>query len=148
MAPRWIFFMECLLLFASLVIGANQIKNTSHEEDCYIFLPNGEKHDHFMFEVSTHNDLKRFNVTGNPGCQVRILAVGGGGYTMTGTGGGSGHVLFVNTSLTNESISIELDVGGERQASTINIDGVVSTVRFGHELILFCFIFAKYNQVT
>ena len=54
-----------------------------------------------MFEVSTHNDLKRFNVTGNPGCQVRILAVGGGGYTMTGTGGGSGHVLFVNIALTD-----------------------------------------------
>ena len=137
--------MECLLLFESSVIGANKIKNSSHEEDCYIVLPNGEKHDHFMFEVSTNNDLKRFNVTGNSGCQVRILAVGGGGYTMTGTGGGSGYVLFVNTSLTNESISIELDVGGERQASTINIDGVVSAVRFGDQLILFRFIFAKYD---
>ena len=98
MAPMWIFFMECLLLLASSVISANKIKNSSKEEDCYIFLPNGENHDHFMFEVSTHNDLKRFNITGDPGCPVRILALGGGGYTRIGTGGGSGYVLYINTS--------------------------------------------------
>ena len=56
----WIFF----ILSASSVIRANKIKHGWQAEDCYIFLPNGEKHDRFVFEKSTHNDL---NITGNPG---------------------------------------------------------------------------------
>merc|ERR1719334_143838 len=54
-------------------------------------------------------------------CQLRVLAVGGGGYGSHG-GGGSGYIHYYTQTLSDSPTQISLRVGDCDEASTININ--------------------------
>ena len=54
-------------------------------------------------------------------CQLRVLAVGGGGYGYIG-GGGSGYIQYIDQRLDSKTTSIKLAVGDYQVASNVTID--------------------------
>ena len=54
-------------------------------------------------------------------CELRVLAVGGGGYGGDG-GGGSGYIQYHTQTLSDSQTLITLFVGDHGEASTININ--------------------------
>jgi len=57
-------------------------------------------------------------------CQLRVLAVGGGGNGALG-GGGSGYVQYFTQTLTSTPSKIKLTVGDKGEASNVTIDGTM-----------------------
>ena len=96
-----------------------------------------------MYNGETHESLEftdpgvMINVTTtNPllgECQLKVLAIGGGGYGNGYGGGGSGYIQYLNKTLT-ASTSISLTVGNYRESSIVNINGetvVIEVVMLG-----------------
>ena len=101
------------------VTGAMDCDNFN-EDNCGFFY-NGRLETHMMF---TEPGVKvEFNTSFSlsSSCQIRVLAVGGGGqaaYDGGACGGGSGYIQFFDQNLTSLSPTlIELEVGNERGAS-------------------------------
>jgi len=88
--------------------------------DCS-FQYNGESHRSLMFTEPGLN----INVTARPflssGCQLRVLAIGGGGEGY-GDGGGSGYIQFHSEMLNPETL-ISLTVGDKSQSSNVTVNG-------------------------
>jgi len=84
------------------------------------FIYDGKKENHMMFtdpgvDIVFHTDSS-LNL-----CQLRVLAVGGGGSVWNG-GGGSGYIQYFSQTLTSTSTTIRLAVGDGGQASNVTID--------------------------
>merc|ERR1719378_623099 len=94
-------------------------------DDCGFFY-NGKQENHMIFtENGTEFQLTTKGLSISR-CQLRILAVGGGGLGKAG-GGGSGYIQYFTRALTSSPTLIKLTVGGERQESNVTIAG--STIR-------------------
>ena len=93
---------------------------------------NGMLVQHHKLEYSGSEET--FEISGNLGCQLRVLAVGGGGRRgwdnitfplakgLIGPGAGSGYITISNIKFPCESFKVNLRVGGSEEASTIKID--------------------------
>ena len=86
----------------------------------------GHKKKYFLFDKTgiQHN----VTIQGGKGCQLRVLAVGGGGYAKSRygcSGGGSGFTHFANIdmSVATSPYNIEVEVGDKGQGSSISING-------------------------
>ena len=94
-------------------------------DDCGFFY-NGKEENHMMFtETGTEFELTTKGVSIST-CQLRILAVGGGGRGDF-EGGGSGYIQYVTQILTSSPIYIKLIVGDKRKESHVTIAG--NTIR-------------------
>ena len=94
---------------------------------------------HHKFEYSGNEET--IEISGNQGCQLRVLAVGGGGQRgyyyegiLVGTGAGSGYITNSDIKFPCESFEISLRVGGPGQVSVIKTkDGTVINANPGGE---------------
>jgi len=87
---------------------------------------NGESHRSLMF---TKPGLD-INVTASPLCQLRVLAIGGGGSGGSG-GGGSGYIQFYSETFTSDTF-IRLTVGDQSQSSSVTVNGQTVTAAPGN----------------
>ena len=96
---------------------------------------------HHKFEYTGNEET--FGISGNLGCQLRVLAVGGGGQRgyitwgqgfLVGSGAGSGYITNSDIKFPSESFEISLRVGGPGQVSVIKTkDGTVINANPGGE---------------
>jgi len=100
--------------------------------DCSL-LYDGESHRSLMF---TKPELV-INVTGlsftSSECQLRVLAIGGGGRGGYG-GGGSGYIQFHSETLTAATL-ISLTVGDKSQSSSVTVNGQTVTAAPGNDCV-------------
>ena len=77
------------------------------------------------------------NVTARPflssGCQLRVLAIGGGGEGY-GDGGGSGYIQFHSEMLNPETL-ISLTVGDKSQSSNVTVNGQTVMAAPGNDVV-------------
>ena len=73
----------------------------------------------------TNNWWNEITVLGSESCQLKVLAVGGGGDGLL-KGGGSGYLQYWTVALDQVVNTISARVGARNQASTININGVTN----------------------
>ena len=66
-------------------------------------------------------------------CQLRILAIGGGGEAFAG-GGGSGYIQFHSETFTAETF-ISLTVGDKSQSSSVTVNGQTVTAAPGNDCV-------------
>ena len=64
-------------------------------------------------------------------CQLRVLAIGGGGRGALG-GGGSGYIQSFSETFTAETF-ISLTVGDPRQSSSVTVNGQTVTAAPGYD---------------
>ena len=101
-------------------------------EDCS-FVLDGEQHQFYMVtdpatEINIHIPLS-FEADD---CQLRVLAIGGGGKMNASAGGGSGNLLYFSRYLLGPSI-IRLNVGGSGESSTVIVNGEMNIAESGHD---------------
>ena len=94
-------------------------------DDCGFFY-SGKEENHMMFtEPQTEFELVTKGVSIST-CQLRILAVGGGGLGSelgSGKGAGSGFIQYVTQTLTSNPTFIKLIVGDKQKESNVTIAG-------------------------
>ena len=99
--------------------------STTTPKPCTMYI-NGKLVQHHKFEYSGNEET--FGISGNLGCHLRVLAVGGGGQrgydtkagrNLVGTGAGSGYITNSDIKFPCESFEISLTVGGPGQVSVI-----------------------------
>lgn len=114
-----------------------QATTTTTQKPCMMHV-NGMLVHHHKLEYSGSEET--FEISGNLGCQLRVLAIGGGGrrgwdntsfplipfpfhiHGLMGHGAGSGYITISNITFPSESFKVNLRVGGSEEASTIKID--------------------------
>ena len=112
--------IEPLEACPTCVTGALECENF---DDCGFFY-NGKKETHMIFsDPGVGVELSTGSIST---CQLRVMAVGGGGHGSNG-GGGSGYIQYFTQTLTSNPTLIKLAAGHEREASNVTIDG--NTVR-------------------
>ena len=79
---------------------------------------------------------KHIEIIGGIGCQLRAMAVGGGGTQLCGAGAGSGYIEYLDVPIPHPSVSVKVAVGNHGQSSNISIEGLISiTARPGQNSI-------------
>ena len=85
----------------------------------------------FLMFTETGVDIN-ITVSSSSFCQLRFLAVGGGGhYTGLGAGAGSGYIQYQSKTLSSGTV-ISLTVGDEEQPSVVRINGETIEAEPGH----------------
>merc|ERR1712179_61457 len=134
--------ISALNLFESSVRCASNDTACNDTTECS-FLYEGKSQTHLMFTEPGVNITFSINEVSNVSeCQVRILAVGGGGYAFHddmfgdgGGGGGSGYIKYYTQTISGNKTEISVIVGDHDEASTINIntgDGDTLAAQAGH----------------
>ena len=81
--------------------------------------------------VVTSVDL--INEDSSEDCQLRLLVVGGGGYSDHGAGGGSGYLTYTSQQVAPGVSSMTVAVGDYGEQSNVTVDGVTITAQPGQD---------------
>ena len=80
-----------LLFLLLIIISALAVSSNIREDDCGGFLYDGNFYTHYKFKDPGVQIELLVNTAIDANCQLRVLAVGGGGRGYSG-GGGSGYI--------------------------------------------------------
>ena len=78
---------------------------------------------HTSLRLSGNNLTRTVQVVGGDQCQLRVLAVGGGGPGHPHGGGGSGYLSYYSQPLSSTVLELTITVGGHNQPSTVLAGG-------------------------
>ena len=90
---------------------------------------NDDLHQHLMFNHTNGQDVN-LTIINQSACELRALAVGGGGHFGNGCGAGSGYLQYVRMQVEASTMQVYLNVGDKGQKSYMMIGGGVVFVQF------------------
>merc|ERR1719402_1038158 len=103
------------LQFLNLLVSSAALTGVASDECGFIYNDQIETHRIFK-QPGVEVELSSLSV--QTPCQLRVLAVGGGGNGALG-GGGSGYVQYFTQTLTSTPSNIKLTVGDKGEASNV-----------------------------
>ena len=123
---------KCLIPLLAIIFSCVSVPVIANPT-CVIKL-NNDLHQHLMFNHTNGQDVN-LTIINQSACELRALAVGGGGPFGNGCGGGSGYLQYVRMQVEASTMQVYLNVGDRGQKSYIMIGGGVVFVQFSVQVI-------------
>ena len=118
---------KCLIPLLAIIFSCVSVPVIANPT-CAIKL-NNDLHQHLMFDHTNGQDVN-LTIINQSACEVRALAVGGGGQFGNGCGAGSGYLQYVRVQVEASTTQVYLNVGDRGQKSYMMIGGCVGFVQF------------------